>query len=619
MKYKQGIIYLLLLFLIVGCGGGSSSDSSSSGEPSIPPTDPLPPPITDIDCKNTDSDHLGENTSEYWCAYVNTRDEVTGLFDPSYSEKSETILADFSFAGYMRGELPLPDTSNLDNYDVYDVTDFGAIANDDVSDKSAIKALVANIAEDRKGKTDYKPAMIYFPKGQFILNDSSDMVFIHPDLTEKELEQLQPIVIYLDNVVIRGEGSDTILFMKEKFLPVNPKEMWSTPYMLRIGAPYSSVSARANVIGDASAFSTKTIQVSQTRGFGIGDAIELSSKVTDPKVIDMFIEPYVFEKKHGNTMWTSLKSGLIRKSKHMIVDIQSNRLILDSPIPHDVQSNHNWNVTKIGSYSNIGVENLVLRGNWQDKFVHHGSADHDGAYSLLSLGRANNSWVRNVEFHDVNRALDISNSFNITNVNVSITGNGGHSAISVVNSNNILSKEIRDTANTWHASGVSKYTTTSVFSNSKYSSEKNIDLHGEQATNNLFEHNIGGWNHGYWGASIQNQPNHLKGLVFWNNVNTAKGDVYNYYSFMNHDSDYGRVIMPYVIGLTGTKTKIAHQSKYMHEMVDANKAYYPPSKLCDDINGQLECDGPTQAYVESTGKNVHPVSLYEAQLNLRIK
>ena len=47
-------------------------------------------------------------------------------------------LPNYSYAGYKLGEEAIPDS----NAPVYDVTDYGAIANDDLSDVAAIKAAI---------------------------------------------------------------------------------------------------------------------------------------------------------------------------------------------------------------------------------------------------------------------------------------------------------------------------------------------------------------------------------------------------------------------------------------------------------------------------------------------
>ena len=49
---------------------------------------------------------------------------------------TESILPDFSYAGYHRFEKPIPDVTHT----VFNVTDYGAIADDNISDQDAIQA-----------------------------------------------------------------------------------------------------------------------------------------------------------------------------------------------------------------------------------------------------------------------------------------------------------------------------------------------------------------------------------------------------------------------------------------------------------------------------------------------
>jgi len=51
----------------------------------------------------------------------------------------EAILPDFSYAGYKYSEVPIPTVG----YKIFDITEFGAIANDKISDKNAIRKAIA--------------------------------------------------------------------------------------------------------------------------------------------------------------------------------------------------------------------------------------------------------------------------------------------------------------------------------------------------------------------------------------------------------------------------------------------------------------------------------------------
>ncbi|NMV42319.1 DUF4955 domain-containing protein, partial [Vibrio parahaemolyticus] len=102
-------------------------------------------------------------------------------------------------------------------------------------------------------------------------------------------------------------------------------------------------------------------------------------------------------------------------------------------------------------------------------------------------------------------------------------------------------ENITDNSHAWHAPSVSKYSIANVYKNNQYAADSSIDLHGEQSMHNLFDNMKGGWIYGRWDASSGNQPNHLKGLTFWNPVNTGVSE--NEFMFMKDDGIYGRVIM----------------------------------------------------------------------------
>src|SRR5690606_5712148 len=128
------------------------------------------------------------------------------LFENFRETKSESLLPDFSYAGYHSGEKGIPD---IDNYQVFNVIDFGAIPNDSISDRNAIQAAIDAANKNGSG-------IVFFPKGRFIVNDDSTAQ--------------TGIVSKGSNIILRGSGSGadgTELFMKETLEPENPKHMWT--------------------------------------------------------------------------------------------------------------------------------------------------------------------------------------------------------------------------------------------------------------------------------------------------------------------------------------------------------------------------------------------------------
>jgi len=114
----------------------------------------------------------------------------------------ETILPDFSYAGYKFSEESIP----ICDYKIFNVIDFGAGPNDEKSDKSSVQMAIAAAEKNGEG-------IIFFPKGRYIINDSTD----NPET----------IKISSSNIVFRGEGFDkggTIIFF-EKNLPAKDQHL----------------------------------------------------------------------------------------------------------------------------------------------------------------------------------------------------------------------------------------------------------------------------------------------------------------------------------------------------------------------------------------------------------
>ncbi len=69
---------------------------------------------------------------------------------------------------------------------------------------------------------------------------------------------------------------------------------------------------------------------------------------------------------------------------------------METPVQVDINPDDHWTVSHSVRTENIGVENLTLRGNWQDNFIHHNDAVHDSGWSML-----NRLFVVSYGFEDV--------------------------------------------------------------------------------------------------------------------------------------------------------------------------------------------------------------------------
>lgn len=547
-----------------------------------------------------------ENTSQYWQNYLASRNANSDLIDVNKYELDGLIPPNFSYAGYQTGATPLP--QNIDpSYKVFNILDFGAIANDNVSDKPAFQRMAKAVSEYVKNGTN--GAVFYVPKGRYIINSDSDNQLIDKK-DKQQITHHQTIRIIGSNIVIKGDGADkTILVMKDHLFPESESKMWSTPYLVQVGGDKSKfkTATTTKVVKDAIRGSSFDVYVADASTFNVGDYVELEGNISNQERIKEAIDPYKFERnKQGKPLWAALAANLRKLEKHRIIAINGNRMTFDVPIAHNIIAQDTWTVSKINPAANIGIQDLSFEGAWNGDFIHHKNAIHDSGYSFLRLSLAVDSWIKNVKITNFSQGIQVANSFNTTVQDITLTGNPGHLALSILYGNHNLIKDVNDSAHTWHAPGLSKFSTHNVILRSRYSPKMGLDLHGAQSMDNLFDNVRGGFVKGHWGAAVQNQPNHLKGLYLWNaeNLGESNKDLY----FMSSDGKYGKLIMPHLIGLHGNPLQVQSQREYMQAATQKQWAEYK----------HLPAPNVAQAYIESNGKRVFPESLYEAQLDHRL-
>lgn len=542
--------------------------------------------------------------TDYWQQYLNSRTNDSDLRSTSTAITEDEILPNFSYAGYKFANQPIPDVNTL-SYQSFSIVDYGAIANDGVSDKGAIRKAI-KAAEDHIDAGG-NGAIIQIPEGQFRINDASDIANMDLSDTPEGRANRKSFTIQISrgNIVLKGTGANSILYMDQNLELVYPTKDWTTPYILQAGYNTSNRDPRVikstkqaitsptgdkfitTISSDHPRGSTKTVTVADSTLLTVGNWVLLTRLDDRQATINNAVSPYVPE-----VEWSAINNGLRSQEFHQIIAIKGNDITFASPIKHAVNNDGYWGLKHAAMLSDIGIEDVTLKGNWQGDFSHHKNGVHDGGWSMLRFNNVNNSWVKNVTFEDVNVGLTAANTAASTFTDVNFIGNPGHLSLDINSSTHVLAKNIHDTARHWHAAGFSHRAVGNVLSNSEHASDRYHNLHADQPYANLIDKNVGGWNYGLMGGSQGQQPNHLKYLVFWNNENTApSNEIYNW-SFMRHDSKYGRVIMPYVIGLSGwTFNRIESQQRY-----DANLPNTP------------------QAHIQTTA----PVeSLYEAQLKQR--
>lgn len=473
-----------------------------------------------------------------------------------FAENRSTVLPDFSFAGYAWGERALPDVS----YPVFNICDYGAVADDGLSDREAFEAAVrAAVAAGPNG------AVVYVPQGEYELHDATA-----PNT---------PIVIDADNIVLRGAGRDRSVLKMSAPGKALDASLWNTPELLSFRYVRSRTDEQLRLTGitGRAAAGSHDIEVASVSGLAVGQRV-LVKLAGDrrPEAVAAEVAPHAVESEFRELA----SAGVQVAEYHSISRISGNRVTLYEPLGHDIDPDGGWTLHAVLDRSGCGVEDICFKGNFSEDFSHHKDALHDSGWRMLTFMRQAHGWVRRCSFVDVSEALSVMISCNVTVDECIIDGNAGHSAIRSQASTNVLISNVIDRSGQFHSVGVSKTASHTVLLRCAIGESSAFESHCSQPRNTLIDLCRGGMNPGHAGGDAALGPNHLRGLVLWNYTQTAgaTGD-FPLWSRNN------RFVMPVVAGYVGTAT-------------------FSLSEI---------------AAVESCGNHVEPESLYEAQLALRTR
>lgn len=471
--------------------------------------------------------------------------------------KDKSVLPDFSYAGYQNGEKEIP---NITNYKVFDVTSFGAIANDTLSDKIAIQNAITAANKNGSG-------IVFFPKGRFLVNENGD--------------EPNKIISKGSNIIFRGSGSGiggTELFMKNTLPPADPAKMWTVPPLFLFTS--GGADKKIGTVTESAKIGSFDLTMNTTEGLKPGDWIIL-------KLLDNSQELIKNElgSNEVSPTWTNLiNKGINVKVFYQIKKINKETITLTAPISYNIDSKYNWEVFKFANSQEVGIENIAFVGNWKDQFVHHRSWKDDSGFTMLNFSRLTNSWIKDCRFTDCSVAAIVLQSANVSVLNCKVTGNGGHEAITSNASTNVLIAKCIDEASQWHSFGSSHGSMNTVVYKSTYPATTCFESHANQPRNTLLDQVEGGLMKNRAGGAEENMPNHMQGMVFWNYKQT--NEAVNNFEFWPQKEVYWKIPNPIIVGYKSKGTT------------------FNPEQL---------------GHSESLDRQVEPASLYEAQLQLRLK
>ncbi len=489
---------------------------------------------------------------------------------------TEPILPDFSYSGYHYFNKPVPNVT----HPIFDVTKYGAIPNDDVSDQPAIVSAIAAAEENGRG-------VVFFPPGVFLVNTDAD---------KNDEGYNEPIYVHSSNIVLRGSGSrtgGTIIRMVNYLVP-SPDRPGYVPSMFNF-QPVSFARSTLARITESAERETFWITVNNASRLSVGQWIWVSVNTVEEEAIREFIAPL----QSASGLRELFEVGLDIREEHSIAEIQGNRVRLNEPLHTHINQAYNWGVQSLPHLEEIGVEDISFHGSFFESFVHHLNLIHNAGWKPLAFNRCVNSWVRRVSFMHVSGALGFTVSAASSVYQVTIAGNKGHYAFNSQGSYGIwfgLSEDIAGQApystaplidaqrNTraipgqHHGTGMSHVSTGNVIYRYDMSPDQPLDIHKtDPCYANLYDLVNNGRLSGSSGGGVE--PHHLRRLVFWNY--NHGGDV-THYDFWQ---GYLKFLFPIIVGFHG------------------NPATFNESDL---------------EILESNGEAVAPESLFDAQLALRL-
>lgn len=483
------------------------------------------------------------------------------------STTAKTPFIDFSRAGVNYSETGIPDP----DLPVFNVVDYGAVANDELEDRQAIQDAI-HAAEQAGG------GIVLFPKGKFLLNEQTG--------------RMQGITISHSNIILRGSGSEegeTELFMKYPLDSATPKKMWTTPPMLSFLGDTENKNIAETSITEDSSFGSNYVTVSDAGGFKVNDMVSL-------KMQSVSANEHYLQGKKTRDIWHSInEEGVEIAELHQVTSIQENRLYFANPILVEIKSDDDWQVHSVPSIVGVGLEDITFTGNFHEDFVHHKSIVHDSGYTAVKLDGTMHSWVKNCRFVNVSSAVTLHRGLaNSALLNI-IEGNRGHNSFAVTfGTRNLVGLNIdRTNKGQWHGPGASHFSVGNVFWRFESPASRGIDAHAGYPRHTLFD-KLSSYGFGGWGGNYKNLPNHLEGMVFWNFKHTGP----------NKDAHDEEILNFWNIDLPDT-----NKYGYLTAVNPVLVGYEGPIKEVNQDNVSI---------VESMGEHVLPVSLYEAQLKKRL-
>ena len=292
---------------------------------------------------------------------------------PALSFETDKVVQDFSFAGYRRGELPLPVTPPGLTYNA--VTGYGADPTGAVDSTVAIQNAI-NAAASAGG------GIVWLPAGTYRIS---------PQGSNSHCLQ-----IAASGVVLRGAGTGLTHLL-------NTQTVMRDKSILSVTGPSSaawtsvqtpSTSITADLPGPVT-----QIPVASVAGFAVGDAILVRADPGDDWAAE-----------HLEDGWVGLPAGSFGRLMYLrqivALDAVNNVITLDIPTRYTLKMRDNARVYKkttlitetgLESFSIGNVQHPGTSGWGEEDYTTVGTSAHDVHNSYaIRMSRVRDGWIKNV-------------------------------------------------------------------------------------------------------------------------------------------------------------------------------------------------------------------------------
>ncbi|WP_066630874.1 glycosyl hydrolase family 28-related protein [Labilibacter marinus] len=534
------------------------------------------------------------------CQETPQKNNYPNILNEFLKDSKNSILPDYSFAGYHYGESNIPEVTATQ----FNVTEYGAIANDGLDDTEAIQATVDAAGQAGGG-------IVFFPQGTFHVNMDST--------------QLDIIKINYSHIVMRGSGSGengTIIYSGSQTTQPEEQSPWLSPFVFHTGLNlfgtdyFFSIDELPNHIklianlkkGDS------TLKLENTKGIKAGDVLLLamSNTADDGDLMKELMNPIEYD-----PFQTSyINAGKDRKSSFQWpVEIKEvlndNEVVLKQPARRDILTKFEARVAQMPMLKEIGIENFRFECAYKGGYKHHLTREHDYGWGAICMHRVSHGWVRNININNYVQNTHLVNSRNVTISNISMNGLDGHYGPKMYHSSDNLVQDIEVNAKYTHGPGLEGASFGNVYRNIKLAHFSPADLHGIGGADfcppmyNLYE-NISNLSHIAGGGAPANIPHAGEYNTFWGlQFKSFKDEDFNelFYSWIWRDAQR-----------FGNDFHIDCHKQYLRSILVG--VHNTEKTLSVEHSTKDRADD--WIYIEGLNNNLELPSLYEIQLKNRL-